>query len=800
MKNTRAWLALVVLVGGLAWVQAWLLGLPHAGFLAANPASSFTYQYTDALAHGRSYLPLRPDPRLLAAANPYDREHAPFIRVDLSYYHGHFYLYFGVAPYLLVMVPWFKVTGTFLSDAAVIWLFSVLGLGAYSAAVWLLGRHIAAPARGAVAWLALCAAIATNDSWVLLARPSTYELASATAFGIFGVAVLACVAAALFPNRAGRWLAPGAVALGLTMGCRPNLAPAVCALSLWMIGQALRAEAAARRRRLAAVVLPLTAIGAFLAWYNFQRFGNPLEFGFRYQGGATARIAHGLLTLSNLPYNLHRYLLGLPNLGYYFPFFLGEAFGPFPLPKPVPPMLLYGCLVCTPAIIAGVWAFLRVGPAPPSAVRSLGWALLGGALGDLLLLSVFDIGCYRYPVDFLAPLSLLAALGVLRLGQVTRRLWRWSLLGLMATLIGASALMVFLQTISIAQIWGQFDLRRPADFARLARPFDAAAYAVERLVRAGPHAIRLTVTFPFGRSGHSEPLVVRGSPGAIDILYVYYPAPGLIALGLSGGPLTGEIPVDYGQSHAIEVRYGNNLPPADHPLLAGFAPQDMDLARRMITVLLDGRIVLDGWMDYCRTDGNVRIGISPDEPAFGPRFTGVIKKIAYPPLAIPASPLWWRHTAYGPVQITVRSVPMPVGAREPLLSCGQRGQGVQALLERLEQGRVRLGWIGTDGRDIWGAPVAWADDREHVIRIDAGVLFPPEASSLWPANLGTTDVTRFKSRLQIRLDGAIVLQGETAPGTVSPATVAVGRDDLYLKDRVTPAFMGRIESVERLPW
>ena len=800
MRRAGACIAVAAAVAGLAWAQAWLLDLPRTGFLATNPASSFSYQYTDALAQGRSYLALKPDPRLLAAANPYDREHAPYIRVDLSYYRGHFYLYFGVVPFVLVMVPWFKIAGTFLSDAAVIWLFSILGLCASSAAVWLFWRRLASTVPGAVAGLALLAATSANGSWLLLARPSIYELASAAAFGCFAVAVLASLAAALFPSRAGRCLGVGALALGLTMGCRPNLAPAVAALSLWMITHALRGEAAARRRRLAAVVAPLAVIGALLAWYNFQRFGNPLEFGFRYQGGGTARVAHGLLTLSNLPYNLHRYLLGRPNLGLSFPFLLGEAPGPFPLPKPVPPMLLYGCLVCTPVIIGAGWAFRRGASSPPASVRSLCWALLGGSLGTLLLLSVFDIGCYRYPVDFLAPLALLAAFGVLRLGQVARRSWRRSLLGLMAGLAGATALMAFLQTMAIAQIWGQFDLRRPGDFARLARPFDAAAYALERLVNAGPHAIRLVVEFPQGRSGHSEPLVVRGSPGAIDILYVYYPAPGLVTLGLSGGPSTGEIPVDYGQPHAIEVRYGNALPPADHPRLAAFDPRDLALARRMVTVLLDGRIVLDGWMDFVRTDGNVYLGRSPGEPAFGTRFTGEIRKIEYPPLPIPASPLWWQPSAYGSMQLAVRSVPMPVGTREPLLSCGQRGQGGQVLLERLEQGRARVGWIDTERREVWGEPVAWGDDREHVIGIDAGVLYPPETSSLWAAGRDANRIARLKSRLQVRLDDHVVLQGEITPGTVSPATLAVGRDDLYLKDRVTPAFMGRIETVDRLPW
>ena len=143
---------------------------------------------------------------------------------------------------------------------------------------------------------------------------------------------------------------------------------------------------------------------------------------------------------------------------------------------------------------------------------------------------------------------------------------------------------------------------------------------------------------------------------------------------------------------------------------------------------------------------------------------------------------------------------MPVGVREPLLSCGHRGQGIQVLVEHLPQDRARIGWLETRGRQIWGEPIAWRDGRTHVIRIDAGVLFPPETSSLWPAGLDPKGIALVKTRLQIWVDGQLTIQSEIAADTVSPATISIGHDDLYLTGGVTPGLEGRIESVERLAW
>lgn len=788
----------LALLTGLGWTQAWILNLPRAGWTTTDSSASHSYAYTAALAQGRTFLPVDPDPRLLAATDPYAAEYAPYRRGDLSYYRGRFYLYFGIGPYALVMVPWFKIAGAFLTDGAAIWIFSLAGLCAYLGSLLWLSRRFFPAAGKAGLLLAALVFVTANGSWLLLARPSMYELVSMAAFGCFGGAVAAAVRSSFEPHRA-RWLVLSGVCLGLTMACRPNFAPAVAALALWLLTETPAAKETRWRR--AVVLVPLALIGGALAVFNYVRFGDPLEFGFRYQAAGFDRVTRGLVGLENLPYSLHRYLFGLPRLDGYFPFIRGEVPGPLALPAHhEPTVLLQGCLVCVPVVALVSLLFVGAAGVWPSKFRRLLLIVTAGATGNLLLLSTLGNGCYRYPVDFLAPLAFVAAVGLLaflaRTNSTSRRILSAITLALVAWTAGLTCLQVF----SIAQIWSQFDLRRPADFARVARPFNRAAYALEALTDRGPRALRMTLRLPTGRTGKAEPLVVRGSPGGMDILYIYYASESLIALGLSGGPLTGEIPVDFSKAHTLEIRYGNTLPPSDHPLLADAKPSDLALFRRTLTVLLDEQIVLDGWADFPRTDGNVFIGESPHDAAYGARFSGAVLATEHPPLPYPISPPRQQADAHGPVEITLTPVPMPPGVREPIFSCGHRSQGSQLLVETTSAGQARLGLITTDGRKFWSPLIAWPPQQPRVLTVSAGFLLPPETSSLWRPDMTPADIARQHSRVEVRVDGSIIIAAEAAIPSVSPATLTMGEDRLYLRDRVTRHFMGKIDQVVRQPW
>ncbi len=197
----------------------------------------------------------------------------------------------------------------------------------------------------------------------------------------------------------------------------------------WLGGRG-RAGAVAAARAISLFALPMAAIGAALAWYNWARWQNPLEFGHFYllEGTRAPTRDFGLFNFHFLNHNLSAAITNLPKLVPSAPFVQVSRHG-------------LGLLASTPAL----WALLR---APPPEVVADGAATdeAGAARDDdaatrltrrvglsrNLLLTVLAIAipgllyqndgwqqfAYRFSVDFWPPL-----LGVfaLRVGSPSRK-------------------------------------------------------------------------------------------------------------------------------------------------------------------------------------------------------------------------------------------------------------------------------------------------------------------------------------------------------------------------------------------
>src|SRR5262249_18052412 len=148
----------------------------------------------------------------------------------------------------------------------------------------------------------------------LLNRIWVYEVA--IAFGYF------CLSGAVFflsraieSRRAPAWLAASGLMFGLAIGCRPHpgLAPGVAtaAVALYFVRKQ-------RTGALLAFLAPLVAVGLAIATYNYQRFGNPFDFGVRYVLGNPTLSRTELEARWVLP-GLYYFLICAPDLSPVFP-------------------------------------------------------------------------------------------------------------------------------------------------------------------------------------------------------------------------------------------------------------------------------------------------------------------------------------------------------------------------------------------------------------------------------------------------------------------------------------------------
>ncbi len=233
-------------------------------------------------------------PGLAQLADPYDPAANSSYRwekrhetVDLSYYKGKLYLYFGVTPALVLFWPYVILTGHYLPHKDAVVIFCALGFLAgagLSRALW--RRYFPKASIWMLALGVLALGLATGVL-ELLARCDVWEVAMSCGFAFVMLTLGAIWYALHEPKRQVMWLALASLAYGLAIGARPSLLFGGIIL-LIPVAQAWGSatEPGSLRRvglLLVAAVGPIVLIGLGLMLYNVLRFDNPFEFGWHYQ-------------------------------------------------------------------------------------------------------------------------------------------------------------------------------------------------------------------------------------------------------------------------------------------------------------------------------------------------------------------------------------------------------------------------------------------------------------------------------------------------------------------------------------
>jgi len=351
---------------------------------------------------------------LVHLANPYDpSQNAPYQSAyhDLALYHGRFYVTWGPAPVLVLLIP-LHVLGLGASGSLTVAVFGIAGLAfALGTLRVLLGEIDRVPL-----WMGIlgAAVLVCSTTVPFLARgPVVYEEALAGGF-CFAMAGVYLAVRAIAQRRASfARLALMSLSFGLAAGSRPPL----IATGLLIVPVYLTLRSTRPRGQLfAALAGPCGACVLLLLAYNFARFGNPLQVGQSYQlAGYNPQDVH-FGSVGYLPPNVWYYGLSPPRPRILFPFL---ALTPPPLTYPLglpagymTPEPTGGLLTMTPLILfafALPWLRRR----RPQSLGALASPLLvaaGAGLFALLFLSFeFFNTTERYETDF-AGVFLLAAL------------------------------------------------------------------------------------------------------------------------------------------------------------------------------------------------------------------------------------------------------------------------------------------------------------------------------------------------------------------------------------------------------
>jgi tetratricopeptide (TPR) repeat protein len=360
-------------------------------------------------------------PGLTELADPYDPtandlyRQAPYKFHDLSYYKGELYLYFGVAPAVLLFWPFAALTGHYLVHRDAVLIFCTIGFLVSAGLLWALWRRYFPEVSVVVVAACAVALGLANGAPALLSWAGVYEVPISCG-SMLTVLALAAIWNALHepdPRKRPGWLAAASVAYGLAVASRPSfLFGAVILLvpvaHTWREGKRIVVP-------LLAAVGPIVLIGLGLMLYNARRFDNPFEFGLHYQLTATELVSRQFFGLQYLWFHFRVYFLEPARWGGRFPFIHDIA-----LPR-VPPGHWevghpFGVLTAIPLVWLALAAPLAARNRLGQADSGLLWfvsavALLFGVCA--LTVCLFFCSAFRYEVDFLPTLMLLAVVGIL---------------------------------------------------------------------------------------------------------------------------------------------------------------------------------------------------------------------------------------------------------------------------------------------------------------------------------------------------------------------------------------------------
>ena len=399
-------------------------------YVWSGPAAAEPYNLVvEGFRTGHVWIAKEAPPALARAANPYDfatyRPYlgAPWGLTDLSYYRGHLYAYFGVTPAVLLFWPWRALTGAWLHQAAAVLVFCIVGYGAavgVAVAAW--RRYF----RGVGAWAGAAIAFLLGSATTLpvfLVRPGLYEVSISCAFAFTMLALAALWQAWHRPGGKCAWLAAASAAYGLAVGARPSLLFGASVLvmpaaaSLWLRVRGRKPQPCLGY--FLAAILPIAAIGAGLAAYNFARFGDPSQFGHDYQ--LSGNNVYGTKSFAPRFFwdNFRLYFTEPLRWHAAFPF-VWEPAMPGLAPGHLPVEFFFGTLTNLPILLAAALAPLawtRSRATDPQARDLPGIAAVPAVL---FLAAAVPICCYagatsRYLLDFIPALALLAILGLLGL-------------------------------------------------------------------------------------------------------------------------------------------------------------------------------------------------------------------------------------------------------------------------------------------------------------------------------------------------------------------------------------------------
>ncbi len=773
-KSRSILLAAAFAVAAAGLFYTWTIRTARYGLDFRGPKQDYYNLLTQGFRKGHLYMDAEPDPSLLALAPDSRPGTAPFL-LDASLYRGHYYLYFGAVPAMLLYLPYSALSGQGLPEAGAALIFASAGL--FFATLWWLDvRRRFFPRSGTLWALVSILGIALGSGVPsTLRRPLFYEVAITAGYAFMMLALWAFTRARFSTGRRAPWLVLGALAAGLAVGSRANLGPSCVVI---IVCGSVAAGTGRERGILSALVATGLAFGAVIAAlgvYNAARFGNPLEFGHAYQLGVKP---NRLFHLTNLEHNAGIYYLRPPALNGFFPFVA-------PAPEPIKPAdyvgreSAHGEWIWLPLAVAAIWAWMwnradRGKEGPTDGIWVVGLPAVMFLVNFIVTASV-GVRANRYMLDF-HPMLVLAVVSLLGMGLAARD---WSArAGAFVAGAGVLAAAAF-NVLGSMQAQGFFLATDPVAYSQIAAVADHLAWPFLKADGnpIGDRIVRLRWPIQ-AREGALEPIGASGTPRYDDVLWVEYGASRKARLVYQyseyGRAYGSWFTMEPGEVSNIRISGAFLLPRPGHPWFGDRPIEQQEIVKRSLSVSVDGVTRLERDVpSHDSSPGLQAWGVWRHADGMEHSFSGAILKVGNEPVQY--ARVLESIAASGTVRVRLEFPPRCVGRYEPLLQSGTPAAFDTLVIHYIRPGFIQLvhDQLGSGARFSPEFEVDYSGEQ----RVEIDLPFAKDDVD-W-LEKGPVFGARNADRMRVTWNGRVVFEPEVPPVRASRAGIVLGANLLH---------------------
>ena len=251
--------------------------------------NQITKELVDAFASGKITLDREVEKELLELKNPYDwserKESGVSSAWDHVMYEGKYYSYYGIAPVILLFLPFHLLTGQYFSSAWAVFIFGALGLVFLALFFKKLCERFFKNISVGLYTSALLTLLLSCGVWFCFMTPNFYEIAQNSGFMFVTLGAYFLVSSGIFSKSVSNVkLCFSSVFFALAVLCRPTTA-VWCVAAVAFIGVhfiTLVKEKQPKIAYLCASLIPFAVIGGAQMIYNYARFDSFFDFGIQY--------------------------------------------------------------------------------------------------------------------------------------------------------------------------------------------------------------------------------------------------------------------------------------------------------------------------------------------------------------------------------------------------------------------------------------------------------------------------------------------------------------------------------------